>query len=296
MKNSQISRSKLFLVIIFLYGGMSFAQKKDVIEPLELIADSYEAETYYSYNKQSGKKRVGGLTANYDGPLLYSNTGYNLRFGVGSDVGSEAVMTLTKEGYVGIGAPDPKAPLHVRGITFFSNGNGNSHIPYSDNNIYLSAPELFIRDADDQAKFTFDNTNGRLGIGVGFSKISSANLTKYNLFVANGVLTEKYGLAPVNSWADYVFSDTYQLKGLSKVESYIKMNKRLPNIPSADEIAKEGYSLHDMNVKFLEKIEELTLYAIDQEKQLKKLESQLEEYKLLAEQVQQLKDKMLKNR
>lgn len=65
---------------------------------------------------------------------------------------------------------------------------------------------------------------------------------------------------------DYVFANDYKLKSLHEVEDYIKQNSHLPEIPSAKEIEKDGLMLAEMNMALLKKIEELTLYMIEQEK------------------------------
>ena len=75
---------------------------------------------------------------------------------------------------------------------------------------------------------------------------------------------------------DYVFEPDYPLKPLNEVEQYIKTYKHLPNIPSAED--KNGWhqlSLEDRDMKLLEKVEELTLYVIDQQKQINKLKEKL---------------------
>ena len=66
---------------------------------------------------------------------------------------------------------------------------------------------------------------------------------------------------------DYVFSEDYKLKSLQEVEDYIKENKHLPEIPSAQEIEKNGLMLAEMNMNLLKKIEELTLYIIEMKKE-----------------------------
>lgn len=71
---------------------------------------------------------------------------------------------------------------------------------------------------------------------------------------------------------DYVFYDDYKLKSLEEVQNYIDQNGHLPNIPSAQEMEKEGMNLKEMNLKLLEKIEELTLYILQQEKRIQQLE------------------------
>ncbi|WP_394773470.1 hypothetical protein [Flavobacterium sp.] len=70
---------------------------------------------------------------------------------------------------------------------------------------------------------------------------------------------------------DYVFANDYKLKSLQEVEEYIKQNSHLPEIPSAKEIEKNGLMLAEMNLNLLKKIEELTLHAIEQQKNITEL-------------------------
>ncbi|MCW3789219.1 hypothetical protein [Plebeiibacterium sediminum] len=71
--------------------------------------------------------------------------------------------------------------------------------------------------------------------------------------------------------ADFVFADNYQLKSLTDVEAYIKEHKHLPEIPSAKDMGASGVNLSEMNKLLLQKIEELTLYAIDKDKEVSTL-------------------------
>jgi hypothetical protein len=73
---------------------------------------------------------------------------------------------------------------------------------------------------------------------------------------------------------DYVFAEDYKLKSLQEVEDFIKENKHLPEIPSAQEIEKNGLMLAEMNMNLLKKMEEMTLYIIEQNKRIEKLEKQ----------------------
>jgi hypothetical protein len=86
---------------------------------------------------------------------------------------------------------------------------------------------------------------------------------------------------------DYVFKEGYDLKSLEEVQSYIKENGHLPNIPSANEMETNGIQLGEMNMKLLEKIEELTLYVIELKKEVGKT-NDLET--LLKEQVRRIKE------
>lgn len=100
---------------------------------------------------------------------------------------------------------------------------------------------------------------------------------KYNLFVYQGVLSNDYGFAPVSTWSDFVFEKGYRLPEIVEVEKFINENKHLPSVPSAKQVSENGYSQHEMNKVLLQKIEELTLYTIRQQKEIDMLKSQLGE-------------------
>ena len=88
--------------------------------------------------------------------------------------------------------------------------------------------------------------------------------------------------------ADFVFEDNYQLKDLSEVEAFIKTNKHLPEIPSADEMEEAGVNLAEMNKLLLMKVEELTLYSIEQEKKIEELTEDR------SRETEELRDRMAK--
>ena len=117
---------------------------------------------------------------------------------------------------------------------------------------------------------------GNVGIGT-------TNPGSWKLAV-NGNLRAKE-VKVETGWADYVFSDDYKLPTLQEVEAHILENGHLINIPSAEDVAANGVLLGEINKLLLEKIEELTLYTIQQEKQL---QSQADALELLKEQVRQL--------
>ncbi|MEE1899613.1 hypothetical protein V1389_14790 [Flavobacterium rakeshii] len=115
-------------------------------------------------------------------------------------------------------------------------------------------------------------------------RISSTDIATpagYRLFVEDGILTEKVKVAVEGTanWADYVFADGYNLMPLNEVEAFTKENKHLPNVPSAEEMVTEGLDVAQMDAKLLEKIEELTLYLIEQNKKLEIQNTQITELK-----------------
>ncbi|MCD9619331.1 hypothetical protein [Chryseobacterium gleum] len=79
--------------------------------------------------------------------------------------------------------------------------------------------------------------------------------------------------------ADFVFDENYNLPTLENIEKHIKEKKHLPEVASAKEMEKEGVNVGEFQIKLLQKIEELTLYVIEQNKQLKKQAEEIEELK-----------------
>jgi hypothetical protein len=91
----------------------------------------------------------------------------------------------------------------------------------------------------------------------------------------NGHIVAKKLIVQANEWSDYVFEEGYKLRTLAQVEDYIKVNKHLPDVPSAKEVASEGISVGDNQALLLRKIEELTLYMIDQQKKIEMQEKRI---------------------
>ncbi|SFC66328.1 hypothetical protein SAMN04487891_1194 [Flagellimonas taeanensis] len=91
-----------------------------------------------------------------------------------------------------------------------------------------------------------------------------------NIVVAGKVESREVKVT-VDAGADYVFKEGYNLKSLEEVQNYIKENGHLPNIPSATEMEESGIELGEMNMKLLEKIEELMLYTIQQQDKLREM-------------------------
>jgi len=112
-------------------------------------------------------------------------------------------------------------------------------------------------------------THYKIGVGMDSDSIPS----DYIMAVKGPVIAEKVRVELQNTWPDYVFEKDYALAPLKDVENYIIKNGHLENIPSAKEITQNGIDLGEMNAKLLEKIEELTLYIIRQEKRIEQLEA-----------------------
>ncbi len=109
--------------------------------------------------------------------------------------------------------------------------------------------------------------DGNVGIGV--------STPRFKLEV-NGTIHAKEVRIDNNNWPDYVFSKDYRLPSLPEVERHIETHQHLPGIPSAGEVEKNGIGLGEMNAKLLQKIEEITLYMIQQQKEIESLKNKVE--------------------
>ncbi|SDE67635.1 Fibronectin type III domain-containing protein [Pricia antarctica] len=102
--------------------------------------------------------------------------------------------------------------------------------------------------------------------------IGTTDTQGYALAVAGNVLAESVKIALQTNWPDYVFDKDYSLYSLEEVERFIIEKGYLPGLPSADEVKDNGIDVGEMNALLLKKIEEITLYVIQQDKKIKELE------------------------
>jgi len=196
-------------------------------------------------------------------------------------------------GNVGIGVLNPSYKLEVNGSAkFLENVQCGNTISFADNSRFIvtkstipnlrdtpfsmpqygiggpgagGSADLWISGNNSIRMFTAGNPtpvvtilqNGFMGIG---STIPDQKLTVKGKIHAEEVIID------ISVPADYVFKPTYKLMPLNKVEQFVKTNFHLPEIPSASEIKKNGLSMGEMQNKLLQKVEELTLYMIDQQK------------------------------
>lgn len=213
-------------------------------------------------------------------------------------------LNVNMLGYTGIGTITPAAQLHTTGTVRFAglaNDNALTRVVVSDasgNLSYRDASTLggsgttgwalagnsnpgagsFIGTTDaTPVVFKANNiegirigTNGNVGIGT-----ASITGTDYKLYVQGNIRTRKVRVDQ-DTWSDYVFDKEYQLPTLAQVERYIQQHHHLPDVPSAAEVAKEGVDLGDNQAVLLKKIEELTLYVIEQNKLLKQQQERID--------------------
>jgi cytoskeletal protein CcmA (bactofilin family) len=157
---------------------------------------------------------------------------------------------------VGIGTDNPRVKLDVAGITHTNRLAINTNPTTMTGWFHMKTN---ITSQDIQTIFVIENMNKRL------FQINNDGIVR-----AGEVIVQL-----PNQWPDYVFEKAYPLLPLSELELFIQKEGHLPNVPSAESVESEGVSLGEMNRILLEKVEELTLYLLEQNKRIEELEKEL---------------------
>ncbi|TKC05247.1 hypothetical protein [Pedobacter frigoris] len=167
---------------------------------------------------------------------------------------SEPGLTYTG---VGIGNNVYNSVEPVAGIQRISTVKGGSYMRLLEQEIRFNVVKL---DGTDITSMAVD-ASGNVGVGT-------ADTKGYKLAVAGNMVAESVKVKLQGAWPDYVFTSAYKVPTLQDTEKHIKEKGHLPGIPSASEVKANGVDLGDMNAKLLQKIEELTLHLIRQEKEI----------------------------
>ncbi|TKG87810.1 hypothetical protein EYV94_27950 [Puteibacter caeruleilacunae] len=192
-------------------------------------------------------------------------------------IGSNAILTYGSYGNTGSkGYGNYFSPVYPDGcalVTQYTHSNGqfSGHSHFWGGSTEKVNFNSFARDW----VLGPDANYMRAGLGIGRYKASSDFLSVAGNTSIDGTLKAKEVLVKTDVWADYVFKSDYKLQRLEDVDAFIKENKHLPGLPKESEVKENGFSVSEMNVKLLEKIEELTLYTISQEDKIKTMEKQL---------------------
>ncbi len=239
-------------------------------------------------NVALGWKALSSNTSGYDNFALgYQTMRYNTVGNSNVAIGTSALLNTQGSTNVGIGG--------YAGLN--KNGSGNIYIGYNAGRVVALTAEsnrLYVANsntANPLIKGEFDNKNLKINTGattsstVGFLAVGNFDAAfamptgnSYRLIVQDGIITEKVKVALKSTadWADYVFEPEYQknMMSLEQVEKFTKENKHLPNVPSAQQLKDNGMDVGETSKMFMEKIEELTLYMIELNKEVKALKAE----------------------
>ena len=229
----------------------------------------FENNNYYSlvvgFNSTKPTLTVGPSPNDYpNGDLIYNRTG---KVAIGD-----------------VPVPDIAAKLHIR-----SDEGEDAGIFVEPKD---SSSNTFIRLRDEDHRIEVDNAGimrikskngnadsklllyGRVGINIANDHFMNSS---YSLCVRGGILTDKINIKNVHHWPDYVFSSDYFLMPLSDLKFFITENHHLPEVPSENDIMAEGIEIGDMQGILLKKVEEMTLYILQLQEQIDKLEQRINE-------------------
>jgi hypothetical protein len=243
-------------------------------------------------NSSSGINGVAGTIQGYNGSTFLgsvdiladgaTNSGAFQFYTVNNGLNVSA-MRITKEGNVSIGTTslseklvlrDPNIAYNASSGTvklLFDSGNGGGGVGFEKETFNTGGLRFYTQygfgSTIEQMRI---NATGNVGIGTP---------TPDSKLAVNGTIHSKEVKVDLTGWPDYVFKPKYKLSSLLEVKQYINQNHHLPEMPSEAEVAKEGINLGEMNKLLTKKVEELTLYAIEQKDEIEQLKKGQEELK-----------------
>ncbi|MBW8889835.1 MAG: hypothetical protein JF616_18910 [Fibrobacteres bacterium] len=246
----------------------------------------------------SGPNGAGGS----NGAIIFATGGVLNSAGTGMAVGER--MRIDAAGRLALGNSSPVCAFHLRNddgvasgehswVNYERNGIGNGTDPVigfgyrgdgstNPTRVWMGAGNGFPLDFRVSGAQQAMSISGSGNVGInnpnpGERLDIDGNIKATGSITVASVVTKSWSVTP-----DYVFEKDYRLASLDDVEKFVDVHKHLPEVPSAKDLAKTGMNLAEMNVVLLKKVEELTLYSIEERKRNQALERRLDRLEQVA--------------
>ncbi len=206
--------------------------------------------------------KIGTNISNSTGNVIIRTNGVDR---VNVDDGGVVTIGDATDGYVIIDSDQPGMTLQKNNLT-----HANVYVDDNTGDFIIEKTiqgngRMVLRPAQGAGYNVYINENGQFNFGTGLHPPG------YRFSIEGNVIATGFTTQTVANWPDYVFEKNYRLMPLNKVSEFIQANKHLPGIPSASEIEKKGVDLTEISRKLTEKVEELTLYILQQQEQIEEL-------------------------
>ena len=249
--------------------------------PVLSLSSSNALSTISFTNKAIGYNRYGEFHLNHKTHVSSPELSW---LGFRSYPGGE-VLTLLASGRVGIGTASPTAKLEINGdiktadhylvaeaprtIVDATNGGSGYRL-----NVINQNGDIYRIQKDNETQIILKNSGF---VGIGTTTPTEKLEVIGNALVSGDIESQKVKVtATPGRFPDYVFKEDYRLMPLAEVQAYIQANGHLPKVPTAQEVEANGQDLGLIQQKLLEKIEELTLYTIEQDQKLVQKQADIE--------------------
>ena len=238
-------------------GNIGIGNMTDPQAKLHIYSDENKAATLKLEHRTTGTNRYAeidlgthSIRAGNTENMVFSTPATNRDF-------------VFENGNVGIGTNSPKAKLDVAGDIMFTGQLLTPDGPYDPSPWQGNGADIFY-------------TSGKVGIGTIPPNKECKLYVLGNAMIEGKIYADEVIVEEATNWPDYVFEPDYQLMDLNELKSFITANKHLPEMPKADENGKlQQVKLAEMNALLLKKIEELTLYMLEQEERIREIENAL---------------------